>query len=432
MRLWTLIALLFVSTAATAAEPSEISTFEIPIRANLTMLTAEVEARVPKKFKDTVHERGFVIEYDVARDPIRLEMIGAGLHASTVARYWLQVCRGPACLSCGLGEPRREAAIRLHSAIAWDPSWRIRSTTKPLPLDFPKRCRPFGFDVTDRFIAPIVREQLDIAAKTIDRNTPGLTNARPMAQQIWSSLQTPAEIAERTWLVLEPEEVSLAPISGKANAVASTLTLRAQTRVIVGDKPAAVARPLPALKVANATGGGVRVPFDLELSYADATRLASAEFAGKTFDVNGRPLKVKTLTIAPSENGKLVVEANIDYRSYHGVVVLEGTPRFDAATSSVVIPDLDYKLRNNVFLRIADRFAHAVLRDRLREAARFNLATRLAQLRTDIGKALTRPLAPGVMMRAQANAIQPQTVNAAPNAVIVHVVATGTAEVEVR
>ncbi|HET7437783.1 MAG TPA: DUF4403 family protein [Thermoanaerobaculia bacterium] len=418
--------------APVAAPAVEVSTFVVPIRANLTMLTKEVEARVPKTFKETVNERGFDITYNVTRDPVRLQMIGAGLHASTVARYSLEVCRGRVCISCGVNEPKRQAAITLHSAITWDPSWRLASTTKPLPLDFPTRCAPFGFDVTERFIAPIVRDQLAVAAKTIDKNTPAVTNLRATAQEVWSSLQTPMSIGARTWLVLEPQDVAIAPLRGSGLNVASALTLHARTRVVIGEKPVVAQRPLPALTVAAPSAGGVRVPFDLELSYPDATRLASDEFAGRSFDMKGQKLTVRDLHVAPGSNGKLLVDANIDYRSYHGIVRFEGAPVFDAATSSVTVPDLDYALTRGGFIKFADHFAHDTLRARLRENARFPIGTRLTTLRNDISRALTRPLAPGVALRAQANAIQPVSVTAASDAIVVRVIATGTAEVDVK
>jgi hypothetical protein len=435
-----LLALLGAAGAA-AAQP-EISTIVVPIRANLASLQPELDARVPKTTRDKEQQKGIDIVYEVARDPISLRMIGPGLHASTTVRYALQACRGRfPCISCGFGEPRREALITLHSKLEWDPSWRIRSTTKALPVGYPKRCAVtwFDFDITQRYVAPVIEEQLAVAAKTIDHNVPLLASIKPHAQQIWASLQAPMELAPRTWLVLEPVTVALTPIVGQGLIATSTLSLEARTRVIVGDKPATKTTPLPPLRVAPAQGSGIRVPFDLELPYEDATRLASAEFAGKTFRINGRDLTVDAIRIAPGSGGKLLVEASIDYRggrlkSYRGMVWLEGTPVFDAATSSVIVPDLDYTLEKkhrNPFLRLAERAVHDTLRTRLRDEARFPLAARLGVVRAEVGRALTRKLAPNVMLRGRADAIQPVSVTPLPQAIVIRVVATGAAEVEI-
>lgn len=423
-----------------------MSTIAVPIRASLAPLATEIESRVEKTFAGRTTERGIDIRYDVARDPIRLQMIGGGLHSATVVRYAMQACRGRfPCVSCGYGEPRREAEITLHTKLEWDPSWRLRSSTRLLPVHYARPCEVtwLDIDITRRFVAPVVEEQLNAAAKIIDRNTPALTNIRPRAEAIWNALQTPSELAPRTWLVLEPDDVALTPISGSGDSgsgsvATATLMLRARTRVVVGAKPAATRKPLPALRVAGTTGNGVRVPFDLELPYDEASRLATRDFANKSYTVGGKPLTIQSLRLLPSASGRVLVEAAIDYRGgglrdYKGIVYLEGTPRFDAATSTIVVPDLDYSLdpsRRGFFARIAERAAHESIRQRLRDSARFPLAARLEKVRQEVTRALTRPLAPGVELRGRADAIEPVSVTALAHALSVRIVATGQAEVD--
>src|SRR5688572_23769760 len=105
----------------------ELSTISVPIRASLAPLVPEIEARVPKTFADKQRERGIDVRYEVARAPIQLQMIGGGLHSSTTVKYGLEACRGRfPCISCGIGEARRVADIKLHSKLVWDPAWRLR------------------------------------------------------------------------------------------------------------------------------------------------------------------------------------------------------------------------------------------------------------------------------------------------------------------
>jgi hypothetical protein len=437
--------LIVTCVSTTLGQGPEPSTIVVPIRASLAPLGPQIEDRVPKTFSNKVRERGIDIRYEVARAPIQLQMIGAGLHSSTTMKYALEACRGRfPCISCGFGEARRIADVRLHSRLEWDPAWRLRSTTRPLPVNYAKRCQVtwLGIDITRRFVAPVVEDQLRETARTIDRNTPALTNIRPRAEQIWTALQMPIELAPRTWLVLEPNDVALTLISGQGSMVTSTLLLRAQTRVIVGEKPVAKRKPLPALQTGTAGSQPpiVRVPFDLEIPYEEASRLATRDFAGKTYKVNGRPLTVESIRLAPAPNGRVSMEARIDYRggtlrNYRGLVFLEGTPRFDPATTSVIVPDLDYSLepkRRGFFSRIAERAVHVSIRQRLRESARFNLAARFAVLREEVTRALTRQLGAGVQLRGHADAIEPANVTALEQAISMHVIATGRAEVVIQ
>jgi hypothetical protein len=400
---------------------------------------------VPNKFSDTAHERGIDIRYEIARDPLQLRMVGAGLLAKTTVHYAMEACRGTfPCVSCGFKEARREADITLHTSLAWDPAWRLRSKTTLLPVTYEKPCEVtwLNIDITRRFVAPVVEEQLNAAATIIDRNTPTLATLRPRAEQIWTSLQTPVELAPRTWLVLEPTDVALAPITGSGVIVTTTLDLRAMTRVVVGGKPAVARKPLPPLRsiAANAPGSGVRVPFDLELPYDDATHLISDEVAKKTFRIDGKPLTIDSVRLAPAANGKVLIEASIDYRggglrNYKGLIFLEGTPRFDAATSEIIIPDLDYSLdpkRRGFLKRIAERAAHESIRARLRSSARIPLGPRLNTMRDEITRALTRQLAPGVALHGRADALQPLAVTPLANVLLIRMLATGSAEVRIQ
>lgn len=437
--------LLCIVAWAGAAQPAppETSTITVPIRTDLGPISAEIEKRVQSSFSGKAKDRGIDIRYEVGRDPIRLKMIGAGLHSSTTVKYAMEACRGRfPCISCGFGESRRIADVTLHTAMTWDPAWRLRSVTRLLPVSYAKPCEVtwLDIDITKRFIAPVVEKQLGDAARIIDRNVPAMTSIRPQAEQIWTALQTPYELAPRTWLVLDPTEVALSPITGSGSTVTTTLSLRALTRVVIGEKPATTRKPLPALKSTAASGAGaVRVPFDLELPYEEASRLATRDYAGRTYKIEKRTLKLETIRIAPAAKGKLLVEAMIDYRggrfrNYRGLIFLEGTPRFDAATQSIVIPDLEYSLepkKRGLFARIAERAAHDSIRARLRESARFALGPQVTEVRAELTRALNRPLGPGVQLRGRADAIEPQTVTPHANGIAVRIVARGMAEVTI-
>jgi hypothetical protein len=428
-----------------AQQQPEPSTIAVPIRLDLASLSPEIEKRVEKTFDGTAKERGIDIEYKVARDPIRIGMIGGGLHSSTTIKYAMQACRGRfPCMSCGFAQPRREAQVTLHTKLEWDPAWRLRSHTVLLPVSYPKPCEVtwFGIDITRRFVAPVVEQQLGIAAKIIDRNAPAMTNIKPQAEQIWTALQTPYELAPRTWLVMDPVDVALTPIAGAKSIAASTLSLRTQTRVVVGEKPATTRKPLPPLRVAASPAtSGVRVPFDLELPYDEASRLATRDYAGKTYKVDGRELKLESLKVGPSFNGRISIEAMIDYRggmlrNYRGLIFLEGTPAFDPATSSIVVADLDYALdpakRRGFFSRVLEKAAHVAIRQRLRESARFTVGDKITEVRAELTRALNRQLAKGVTLRGRADAIVPQRVTSNERMISMHVIATGAAEVLLR
>ena len=432
----------------------ELSTIVIPIHASLAPLLPLLESQVPKKqIKLDAYEldpkREFGIKYRVERDPLTLNMIGSGLHATTTVHYSMEGCKRTVkpliqnvvmwpCVSCGFGEPMREAFIAIDSQLTWDANWRLQSRTRARPVEFPNRCRVTfaSIDISNWKIAPFVNQQLQQAAKTIDANTPKLTNIRPQAEQVWTSLQAPQEIAPRTWLVMEPAEVGMAPVAGAGLNVTSAIVLRARTRVVVGDRPSLPPRPLPPLRTVRDAASGIRIPFDVELPYDEASRLLTENYGRRRY----QDIAVDTIRLLPGSGDKLAVEVSVDYRAsalrkYRGLVLLEGTPVFDAATRTITLKDLDYALdpkRRSLFLRIGDRLAHDTLRARLAESARWSIAPQIATIRGEIQKAMVRPLAPGVFLRGRVDDITPLAIGLHPTAIAIDVLATGSAEVEIR
>src|SRR5262249_23347977 len=102
---------------------------------------------------------------------------------------------------------------------------------------------------------------------------------------------------------------------------------------------------------------------------------------------------------------------------------------------TVMLKDLDYALdpqRRSLFLRIADKFAHDALRKNLAEGARWSIAPQIAAIRGEIEKAMVRPLAPGIFLRGRVDDITPLAIGVHAEALVIDVVATGSAEVEIR
>lgn len=444
--------------ASATTSPPEISTIVVPIRTSLAPLLPLIEAQVPKSIEkvdgyELDPQQRFGLKYSVVRDPIALKMQGTGLHASTTIHYALEGCRrtkNPVngavtmwpCISCGFDERMRDVIIELQSRFDWANDWTLRSSTTARPVQFPNRCGVtlLNIDITDWKLGPLVNQQLQDVAKTIDRNTPKLAAIRPSAKQIWSSLQAPYEVAPRTWLALEPLDVALGPIRGIGLDVTSELTLHARTRIVIGDKPATSTRPLPPLVTAEPNGNGIRIPFDLEIPYAEASRLLTQQFGGREYKTGGNTVAVEAIRLSPGRDGRINVEASIDFRGgglkrYHGLVYLEGLPQFDAATNCIVIPDLRYNIdprRKNPFLRTFDRLAHEEVEKRLSAGATWSLAQQIGDIRAEVVRGLTRQLTPGVLLRGRVDAIQLTALVAAPEAISIRIVVTGAAEVEVK
>jgi hypothetical protein len=335
----------------------------------------------------------------------------------------------------------RLAQIEVHSRIDWDQQWRMRSKTAPLPASFPNRCTVsvLNLDITKSKIAPLVDQQMRQLARTVDRSVPGMTSIRPTAQQIWTALQMPFEIAPRTYLVIDPLEIALSAPSGSGLAATSALALRAETRVVVGERPAPPTKALPALRAWPGDATGLRIPVRVDLSWADATTLLSREIAGRQYRSGSTTLRIDAIRLTPGDSGRVVMNATVDYRSgllsrYRGPVLFQGIPVVDPATRTIFVRDLDYVIDRkhaNVFLRVADRVAHDTLRDQIRQNARWSIAPRMAEIESEIARAMMRPLTSGVSLRGNVTAVTPRAVSPSPGGLAIDLLVTGSADIVV-
>ena len=208
--------------------------------------------------------------------------------------------------------------------------------------------------------------------------------------------------------------------------------------MVIGDKPAVAAKPLPALRTASSADTGIRVPFDLEIPYTEISRVLTGQFGKRTYAIEGGTLAVDTIRLSAGANGRMNIEAAIDYRGrgikkYHGLVYLDGLAKFDPATSRVMIEDLEYSIdpKRRGIVRALDRVAHEAIRSRLRDSARWPVASDIASLKSDIEKGVTRPLATGVALRGKVDSIEPISVTPGADGVSIRVVAVGSASVDI-
>ncbi|HET7711417.1 MAG TPA: DUF4403 family protein [Thermoanaerobaculia bacterium] len=447
-------------SARPAARPTpdlpddQLSTIAIPIEIPLAPIVDRLEQSVPKAaarldgFELDPQQR-FGIRYRIERTAINLSAIGTGLHATTTLRYSLEACRrtfNPVtsshtmwpCGSCGFGETARVAEIALHSTLQWDTDWRLRSRTTARPVEFPNRCRVtlLNIDITDWKIAPAANAQLRAIAASIDRETPRLSDIRALAEKIWMSIQAPIELAPGTWLVIDPKGAGFGPIGGNGSRIGSTLHLRANARITVGQRPAVALAPLPPLEVQHAAARGLNVLATVSIPYPEVSRNLNEQLGGKSFD-KGR-LLVKSVEVTAGREGKALVRASIRYRGgplkqYEGDIELEGDPQIDRASRSIALTNVSYSLpsRRGLFFRIASSLSRESIRAAIERNARWSASRQLELWRVGTERAANRALAPGVHLRSRVTALEPVGISAKPEAIVISMSMQAEASIEI-
>lgn len=430
------------------AEP-EASVVHLPLTLALDSLIPDVEDAVPRgeRREDEWHPLGdfpvvgtLYVKEMWERDPLRLHLSGDQLDVATRVRYRARVaervcvpvagCSWVPLAACGHDGPMPSLEVGLRTTVAWRPDWSVVPRTTARPVEAGVRCRltRARVDVTDR-VRDLVQKKLDEAAPRLDDEIREEVALRRRVEEVWATLNDPIDADDGVFLLLRPESVALAAPSARGMKLSTVVSLTLRPKVVIGDRPAAGTAALPDFGAA-VPGRGFRISLTAELPYDAATRLVQDAVVGKELDVQGHTVRVRGVRLYGSgDRVVLGVKVSGDAR---GTVYFVGTPRYDAAGQVVTVPDLDFSVETrNVVGGAAGWLLHDLLRDRLREAARFPVGERLAELQEDVNEAMNRNLSRGVRLSGGIETVRPVGVQVTPRALAAVVEAGGSARIDI-
>jgi Domain of unknown function (DUF4403) len=439
--------------------PLEASRLDVPLSADVRETLRALDAQVPSVIDTGGQFRNLgalpiSVRYSVRRGPFRFEARDGVLHAESVLELSAEACPAAplglpipflssgsgvcqALASCGVGESPRRVVIATNTSLRFDPSWRLVAETvpeAPRVID-PCALTPLRIDVSG-FIAGLVAEQVAQATAQLDRDITERGDLRPTGERLWAGLVAPIDLGEGFWMSLDPEAVYAGPLVLDPAVVRASVGISARPHVVAGAPTQSAPRPLPPLlpREANAGRDGFRVTFDAAVGFDEVTRLVAQEFRGRTMSLEGHNVLVRDIHVSGSGAALLfLVDVRFEDGAFAGqsaTVHLAGLPDYDAARGDLVVRDLDYTLETrSALVEFGEWFLRSGLRNDLAARARFPLGERIARLRTNAERALSRELAPGTRLEGHLSAVTPQGATVTAEGVTLRVAAEGTARV---
>lgn len=429
--------------------PAEPSTIRVPIVIDLASTLGQAESMVPKEFKAskdwTVVDRNavgdFGIRFEALRDPLRIDLKGTRLAASSRVRYWIEAAqRVPKPIvggsfwqtlgTCGRGEALREVQVGLESQIAVTGGWQLTSKTSVSRPTFTNQCRMtfLKVNVTDR-VADAFTQALSRAAVTLDQQVARQGNLRPLAEKAWGQLSTPIALDSGFTLSLAPTGAGLLSLEGSGRTVTAVLGITARPAVSHG--PASKKRSTLTGLADTRLPEGFRVSVDGELSFEEINRQLQQRLVGSTQNVDGHTI---TFTGAEAYGSGDRIVLRLDLAGdIAGTIYFVGTPRYDPQTSMLSLAELDYSLETRqALLNVADWLYHEGFRSSIARQARFGLERGVSQVRARLEKALNRELSPGVTAVTSIGVVRPVGVYVTPSGLLARVAVDGTMRLEIR
>jgi hypothetical protein len=396
------------------------STLDIPLTYDLSPVVAALEKAVPKKFGDITQRKQagnprMAVAFEATRDPFSVSLNGQTAYISAVVHYAGQGFYKPPVVrevsgSCGIDGVKPRAKITIATDIRINPDWRLKGKTRvaqvePYSTDTRDQCRVtvFNINVTDRVIEA-TKTALEAKRPMIDQKI-GSLDIRSRFEGWWHLLEQPIPLTDSVWLTINPSAVRMGENVGVKKTLVTALGFSASPQAVTGQKPPTVETPLPPLYPA-AVGNGLHVLLEGVVGYDVASALLRKHLVGKEFNKAGRTFVVKDVRMFGIGGGKLALELQFKGGA-SGKVYLVGTPRYDAATNELFVPDLDYDVGSaNLLVSGVEWLKHDDVRDFIRSQARWSVGNVMDLGKEQIVKGLNRDLAPGVHLAAAVQQVQ--------------------------
>jgi hypothetical protein len=425
------------------------STLNVPVSYDLTPIIAKLEEVIPRSWGDIAERmtlprnRRVSVAFEVKREPFKVSLDGETARMSALIHYsgrgWYDPPVGPTVsASCGVGQTdaRPRAGVSVSARMGLTENWKLQARTRVdrvAPASNEKRdeCRVtvIGIDVTERV--------LNAARGVLVKNTPAIDRAiagldiRSRFEEWWNILQSPIELTDSVWLMINPTTVRKGPAAGEGTMLIATVGLTASPRVILGPRPVVTPKPLPPLDTATVTEG-LHILAEGVIDYSTASQLLTRELRGRRFERAGRSLRIRKVTVSGIGGGRLAVQVEFD-GSVAGHVYFVGTPRFDEAKGELYVPDLDFDVAtSHLLVSGLDWIKHDDVVQLLRSKAHIPVADGLAQASRYLHDGLNRNLSRDVRLEGQVQTVRAIDVHATRRAILVHAHATATARMIVQ
>lgn len=324
--------------------------------------------------------------------------------------------------------------IRLISKIGITPSWQIKSETYVDSYDWISEpsIRVAGISIPIKgMVSRMLNKNFDKITEAIDGQVASNLELKKHAELAWNIARQPVMLAKEydTWLVVVPTGVEMTPLLSKNNILRSVIGIKGYTQTITSaTKPAtAPAQKLPDLRIVDKVKDDFKIGLISLVSYEDAARLATRQFAGEKFSFLGGKYNVEVSSIEMyGQNDRLVIKAGLK-GSISGDIYLKGVPYYDPVTQQLSLKGLDYDLETkNTIVRTAGWLLQGQFSRMMEKRMVFPVGSQIADAKNTIQKTLSNyKVTDGVVVKGILSDIVPDKVYLTPKHLYSVVFATG-------
>lgn len=416
------------------------STLEVPVVYDLSPIVEKLEGVVPQRYgslDDRVelgsNERASAA-FELVRSPFQAHLEGTVAHVAALVRYRGRAWYDPPVLpevsaSCGTGEdePAPRVWIRLSAPLMLTSRWTLAADPRvdgvAAATDEERdRCQitPLQIDVTGRVI--------DAATSILEDSLPAIRrelasiDLKSHFEEWWRVLSEPIQLDDDIWLLIDPRAVHRGPISGDSLTLVATVGLIAHPRIVLGNRPLTELAPLPPLDSGDLRPG-LHVRATALGDYRVGSRRLTQELAGTEITQAGRLLRIRSVSVRGIGGGRVSLEVAVG-GAVHGRVFLVGTPRYDASSREIHVPDLDFDVATrDVLVGSLAWLAETPFVEVLRTRARWPVEDLVRFATEQLERGLNHRLGDSAQLRGTVDSVEILGVFPTRTALVVHAAA---------
>jgi hypothetical protein len=318
--------------------------------------------------------------------------------------------------------PEWEAGAKVSGDYAW---------TDPLSVELTPGVRVSVQSLVDGQ----VRAQLDRIAADVARAVRDGAGLRARAGALWTRAGQPWTLPtpDPAYARVTPRTLSVSPFRFTPEALKLTVGATFDLGAGLGRAPVQAATPLPPLKIAAPPAPGVSLSVPVRLPYPELSQAATRAAHTRTFPLPAPlspTLRVDRVTVTP-RGARLNAAVSVTVSGPLGLKVsatadVTGTPALDPSGQVVTLSGVTVATRREGLTgRVIGWLADARAQAYLREAARFDLSARLADVQRQMQSRLPFTPAPGVTLSGTVGALRLSAISVTPDALTVTAEAGG-------
>ena len=250
--------------------------------------------------------------------------------------------------------------LTINSKIGIGSNWDIQTSSE---ANFQWREKPYlELGLIKIPIASVIESVLNLKAKDLnaqlDQEISKMLKIKPMIEKYWNEFQQAQLINEnyKSYLLISPESIAVSKINSNGTSILFYVGIKAGISIVSGEKPIATSlKPLPNLSQNQKFDSSFTLYCKAAINYTQASLLANAAIAEKTFEFNTGKEKVTIHHLEIFNNGdrigaKINLTAEITKGFFTKKINAElyalGTPYYDKETQQLKINNFDFDVKS--------------------------------------------------------------------------------------